>query len=363
MATSQPAQKDSTIFFSCGDHLFTARDAIDAAWFRGELEAHWFELLRLEAAQEHAAEKELEIADGALESASEAFRYEHDLITAEETEAWLERRGLTLREFSEFFARQHWGAELEGKVEAVPVDYVEASAEMRDLLVTQLTLAGELDWMATQMSWRVAANASLAETPVPAESIESERKKFLERAALNSETLPKSLDGLGRDEHWLNEMAQMEAAYHQQRDAALTPAARARELADLRLPLTKFDVEVIELESLDAAREAYLCVHDDEMTLEDVAAESHYPYRRMTALLEDIAAHQQQKFLSAAAGSLLDPIERGEGYQLCRLLAKMEPDVEDPTVRDRADGRILDRHFGELSARHLHWRIIIGESE
>src|SRR6266446_1839720 len=84
---------------ACGEQEYTARDAIDAAIFRGELDVKWKELLHQVAAERRADELELEPDESAISSAAEAFRYEYDLITAEETEAWLANRGLTLDDF------------------------------------------------------------------------------------------------------------------------------------------------------------------------------------------------------------------------------------------------------------------------
>ena len=141
----------------------------------------------------------------------------------------------------------------------------------------------------------------------------------------------------------------MEAVYLRDSDALLTRDARAREISALRLPLTLFEVETIEFDSLDAAREALLCVRQDGMTMEEVAAEGRYPYRHMEILLEDVPEDLQQKFLSATPGAILEPITRGEAVHLCRILGKAEPDVDDPTVKTRAEDRILDRYFGELT--------------
>ena len=47
--------------------------------------------------------------DDAIDAAAQAFRYEHDLITAEETERWLADRGLTLSDFGDYFARRVLG--------------------------------------------------------------------------------------------------------------------------------------------------------------------------------------------------------------------------------------------------------------
>ena len=90
-------------------------------------------------------------------------------------------------------------------------------------------------------------------------------------------------------------------------DAAFkaAPSAYHLHLAALRLPLTRFEVETIELDSLDAAREALLCARDDGMSMEEVAAEGRYPYRHPEVLLEEIPEDLQQKFLRVNPGDIL----------------------------------------------------------
>ena len=79
--------------------------------------------------------------------------------------------------------------------------------------------------------------------------------------------------------------------------------ARLRELVALRLPLTRFETEVIELESRDAAQEALFCVREDGMSMEEVAVEGHYPYRRVDFLLEDIPIDVQQNIPAFRRGT------------------------------------------------------------
>ena len=157
MEQGQTTRNGGNAVFRSGDKTFTVRDLIDASAFWGELEQVWNELLRLVAAEEQANEKEMELDDSAIDQAAEAFRYEHDLITAEETERWLQARGLTLNDFSEYFVRHYWGDALEG-VEPEAVEYASAPNELRELLVVELILSGELGRMAKRMSWRVAGS-------------------------------------------------------------------------------------------------------------------------------------------------------------------------------------------------------------
>jgi hypothetical protein len=91
--------------------------------------------------------------------------------------------------------------------------------------------------------------------------------------------------------------------------------------------------------------------------MEEVASEGRYPYRRADFLLEDIPAEGQQRFLSLSAGDVLEPLARGDGFELCRIISKVEPRPDDPAVKSRIDQRLLDRHFSDLASRYLERRL------
>ena len=358
MQSNPQASKETTVIFSCGNESYSVRDLVDAAFFRGEVKPAWEEMLLLLAVEKQAGKRDLEIDESAVEAAAEKFRYEHDLITAEETEQWLEARGLTLDEFSDFFGRHCWDSALKGKAVAEEVDYLTAAADLRELLIGELIFSGELNEMATQLGWRVAASCEARDENVEPELILREQQRFCERVEIKATELADVLIRLGCDQSWFEEMLRREILFRSTRDHLVTPAAREREFRSLRLPMTQFAVEIIELESQDAAREAVLCVRNDGLAMAEVAKEGRYPYRRADTLLEDLPEDSQQRFLSVSPGSVLDPIQRGDGFQLWRVLDKKDPNPEDPAVRERIDQRIVDRHFSELCARHIRWRFV-----
>ncbi len=352
------AMIDSKVIFLCHDRSFIGRDLIEGALFRGDVRPAWQDLLDQLAAEQRADERNLEFDDDAIDSAAEQFRYEHDLITAEETEHWLAERGLSLGDFSAFFVRRYWGNQWDDLVPEA-LDYLDAPNEMRKLFADNLILSGELDRMATRLSWRIAAREEASRDGLDPQLVAEERARFFERHRLDEAGVAAWLEKMGRDQKWLEEALAMEAIYRRDRATQLSRRAREHEIAALRLPLTRFEVETIELDSLDAAREALLCARDDGMTMEEVAAEGRYPYRHPEVLLEEIPEDLQQKFLSVHPGDILEPIARGDGFHLCRIVGKEEPDLEDPVVRERADQRILDRHFSDLTTRHIQWRTLL----
>src|SRR5213082_4295450 len=181
--------------------------------------------------------------------------------------------------------------------------------------------------MTTELMWRLAARC--AEKEVDSEALAAEERSFLDRNKIEPAQLPNRLKRLGRDLEWFTDLVAMEAVYRRRCETLLVPQARQRELLMLRLPLTRFETEVIELESHDAAQEALFCVREDGMSMEEVAVEGRYPYRRVDFVLEDISIDAQQKFHSVSAGHVLEPVGRGDGGELCRVVRKMEPQADD----------------------------------
>jgi hypothetical protein len=355
MPSTESISHYDLIVCACGGREYTARDAIEAAIFRDELDAKWKKFLHGVAAEDRADELDLDLDESAISGSAQAFRYEHDLITAEETEAWLENRGLTFDDFSDYFARQYCISALEEKIVADEVEYHSASSEVRELFLAELIFSGELDRMTTALMWRLAARC--AEKDLHPDAIAAEEQKFFDRTGVTPAQLANWLERLEHDSEWFKEMLAIEAAYRIRCDSLLVPHARQRELATLRLPLTQLETEVIELESHDAAKEALFCVREDGMSMEEVATEGRYPYRRADFLLEDIPADAQQRFLSVSAGDVLEPIARGDGFELCRIIRKIEPQPDHPNVKSRIDQRLLHRHFSELTSKYTERRL------
>jgi len=358
MDNGQIARGDDKVVFTSGDESFTVRDLIDWAAFQGELGPVWKKLLRLVAAEARANAADGELDDSAIAAAANSFRYEHNLITAEETERWLDQRGLTLDDFSNYFVRQYWGKKIDDAT-AEEIEYRSAPNELRELFVAELILSGEMDRLAKRLSWRVAGRLESRNKPATSEAIALERNRFFERSGTNEEMLSDWLKTAGRDKDWFTKAVTMEALHRQKREKVLSKQARENETAAMRLPLTRFKLETMEVASLDVAREALLCVREDGMALAEVADEAHVPYQRTEILLEDLPEHLRQKFLSVSAGDVLEPIAQADRFQICRVIEKVEPKAEDETVRDRAEKRILERHFADLTAKHIHWHKVL----
>ena len=160
MSSTESVSPHDVIVCACGTQEYTAHDAIDAATFRSELGDEWQKFLRHIAAEGRADELELELDESAISAAAEEFRYRHDLITAEETEAWLANRGLTFDDFSDYFARQYCVGAIDEGFCPEQIEYTAADPELRDSFVAELILSGALGDMTTKFMWRLAARCA-----------------------------------------------------------------------------------------------------------------------------------------------------------------------------------------------------------
>ena len=336
--------------FHVGQRTMTIDDVICAAHFRGELEKRWQRVCGY--AQSGANGREID--ETVLQARSEEVRTSRDLISAEETERWLEERGLSLDDFGDFLVRQEISASAPVSSDRQAEEYAFASADLRELLRIDLLFTGDFDCLATALAWRMAARETVSDS-LDANAVASERARFSERTGLIGDKLDNWLLRLGRDVVWFNEMLELEGVFLKQREELLSVGSRERMLHTLRMPLMRFNLELIEVDSRDAAHEVFECVSADGESMEEVASGAGYPYRCSHVFYEDLPEDLQPKLLSARPGEILDPIECDGRFELCRLVEKTELDLADDEVRHRVEAKLVERHFSELVARFVRW--------
>ena len=240
-----------------------------------------------------------------VRAAATVFRYERDLLAAEELEAWLEGRGLTIGDWNRHLRRalllERWADELGEIVAAFPIP----DDEVQAALLAEAVCTGFL----RRSAERLAEDAALA-------------------AAAGAEP-----DGI----------------------AALTRAAEAvrgrvpvqpeveREIAAHTLDWTRVEAESLELDDPEAAREAALCVRVDGRSLADVAADCGVTTTTLALYLSDAAPELRQALVSASPGELIGPIEHDSALMLLLLHGKTEPRADDPELGSRAAAALAAR--------------------
>jgi hypothetical protein len=336
----------AAVLFHAGEKAYTVDDIVAFAMFTGMLDAAIDDTLRLAAAEERAAEVGFEPGDDALQESSEAFRYEHDLISAGETEQWLESRGMTLDDFTDYLYQRSCAEKFPDTEEVSPPD------DLSDLLRVNLWMTDRLADLATALRRRVASGIEVQVTQVPLRGAADTMSRFLARHKLDAASLPGWLAWLQRDSKWFGEMVRIETASRQLGRSAINDDARQRKLPSMRMALTRIEVEMLVLDSEPAAREAVLCVTQDHESLTDVAVEIGYQASKATAWMDDLPSNVAAQLQAAADGQVIGPIGEGGHFEIYQVLRKIDPDLGDPDVSGRIDRSIADEFFDDLCARH-----------
>jgi hypothetical protein len=297
---------------------YSWEDVLAAAELRGEL----LELERrtregLACVRRAEAESSTPTADE-VRAAATVFRYDRNLLAAEELEAWLEARGLTIGEWNRHLRRallrERWRDEL-GKIVAT---FAVGDEKVEENLLAEAFCTSFLRNAAD----RLAEDAALA-------------------AAAGAEP-----DGI----------ATLTRAADAVRARAPEPLEVEQEIAAHALDWTRIEAETLELDDAEAAREAALCVRVDGRSLADVADDCGVAATTLVLYLADADPELRLALVSASPGELIGPLEREAGLTLLQLREKTEPRADDPELGARAaaalSARVVERELRDRVVWH-----------
>lgn len=341
--------------FSCGATSFTPSHILTAAAFWGELDEHYVESKRRRLALDSARQQGVDISDEELQRRSERFRREFGLRSARATEIWMASHGVTLEAFTDFLERDA-AAEMLGPIPVKPSRrHPTGDADTMALLWFDAVFTGAGDVWSRRLAVRAAAARDVAEgAGIPASIFDTLGGDV-------SEGMLPWLDHFGLDAAWFNRLRVIDAAFAHFSSVVQTPARLDAALRARWDSLVVVDVELGGFPNDSAAREAFLCVSEDGMALEDVCREAGGHYTQGTLLLGELPAIARAQALSTPAGSLLPVFPWGESTVLCRLRGKTEPSLADPRTNESVRAAVLDDALQPLIKRHIAWTMSGGE--
>jgi hypothetical protein len=245
-----------------------------------------------EALRRAASSSRREISDAELVEAEAQFRYERNLVAAEEMESWLERWELTVGEWRQYLRGDLSGDERAAWVEAVCSGILEQAAEELAAMAAAAEATGEPD---------------------------------------------------------------LERAYNRFLAEAITPEA-LHSLLDMRkADWIRVDCRTLVFPLAAAAREAALLVRDDGMALAEVASQAGVEMREHSLYLEDAADELGKALLSARTGELLGPVALADRFALVLVDDKVEPALDDPEILRRVQEAARQRAIEREVVNRVTW--------
>lgn len=330
----------------------TYLEVVQAAEVGGALEPfvrHSAALVRAEAA---AVVSGAEADMDAVESMIEAFRYDRDLVTVEETEAWLARHRLVVDDLTAHFLRRHWhqvlGDEADASAGTLPGDTTPPWH-------VDLVLEGTLERWARRQAH---ADGCLLDRPAPEPaSVQAWVAALRQARNLDDAGFSRWKEDWGLDDALLTRFLRGSSEYLAARNLALSDDAKARLLREQRGALLRVELEVAEFDTESAAREAYLCVTADRLPLATVAEDSGFLVERREDFLRDVPEAWRGGLLGLPAGGVLPPLPTDGRHCVVRLVDRRDPALSDPEVLAEVEQQLLSQRFGELEANEIRWRM------
>jgi len=333
-----------TPLFKTSTHTYTWLDMALAAMIRGDW-SRFDQRLTRGAALVARAERMNEWPSTAdVDASATAFRYERDLLTIDETEAWLARTGLTMERWTDILTRDL----LRARDDEAALDPVAVASE--DALVRAEGLCSGLFLRFTEQLAARAALADALDEPVEPDAVQA----IVDRV---HRAWPAWLDGIATDrlDARLRRLAAVEAGFQAVAARLADDESMAARVDRSRLEWMRVDLERLSFETADAAAEAALCVREDGMTLSDVAMEAGQPIEDVRAVLEDLEEPLREVVLSAGVDTLVGPVDLAGRLTVAMVLCKTPPSLDDPLIRSRAERAIVESLGQKAIFSHVTW--------
>lgn len=348
------------VVFAAGGRAYWWEDAFLAAMWWGD----WDRLVE-QARQGLACARHLEEGDGECDpdqvsAAADEFRYARDLLTVEETEAWLARWGVTADAWMDAIQRsvlrQLWTDDLDEIGETYPVSDDQVAAAMH----AEGVCSGAFPRFAWNLAARAAAYDWAVSSAAGAASGEGEGEAAGPSLALNGAAARAAAQGLpgvpaAACREKLGAIARLECAFQRFSREALTPKAIRDAIATHHLDWIGVRCRRVAFDDEPAAHEAALCVREDGDDLAAVAGAARAAVREARFFLDETEPPARDAFLSARTGDLLGPMPVNGGFSLFQMTEKIMPSPEDPDVRRRAEQHVLDRAIDREVTHRIRW--------
>lgn len=264
-----------------------------------------------------------------LRAAAAAFRYARQLLSADETQAWLTRQQVSVEEWLDYlrgeWLLEHWPSQGRESLAQLAATQPVAAAQLARASQVAAQCSGAFDEWTRELAGR-AALAALSGL--------FEQRREAGTAAL---------------------LAGIDAEFARQRVQLLTPPRLAAKIAEQRLDWLRYECRCLWFNEERSAREAVWCLTEDGLSLEAVAQIAGCAVQTPEFYLDESAAAWRPLLLAARPGEVLGPLADAAGFAVLVVDAKCAPSASDARLRARAEKMLLAQHLTQAIHERVVW--------
>ncbi|MEJ7811632.1 MAG: hypothetical protein WKG32_14565 [Gemmatimonadaceae bacterium] len=294
-----------------------------------------------------------------VNEAASAFRYERDLVAAEDAAAWLRKWRLDAEDWLGYLRRSILRRRWQGKLAELTGEFPATALEVESAIMAEAVCSGRLDRAARKLAARAAVYERLAEQSEGEngdEWTDDGLSRELER--FPESMVQRALAGLPEDQvrARMTVVARLELALRRFREVVSTPRAIEERVGLHHLDWIRFEYQSLAFAREEAAREAALCLREDGLALATVAAESNAPLWAAECYLDQVDAPLRPRFLGAREGELVGPVELSGEFTLFQIIRKRLPSPSDPETRRRAEESVVRGAAAYELQQRVRWQ-------
>jgi hypothetical protein len=337
--------------FSLAERVFAWEDIVLAAYVWGEIARLELRIARADAAERALVKRGQQPTEDDVDEATTRWRYDHDLISADDLDAWLAARELDADEWLAYVRR----AESLARAGEVRPGGRASSVDVDASLYAEAMCSGTIGAVAQRLAQCAAAHGRAVDggrrRAVPTAKVRAALDRLPPAITkrglydLNAAESRKRVEVIVRAsadaERFANDVGAGELIEHEIESYVL-------EWTRLRCRALRFDAE-------DAAREAALLIREDGLTIAKVAAASKTRVRVMDVVLEDVDGALRDRLVGARPKDLVGPVLVEDAFLVAVVEQRVPPTSKDRDVRKRAKDRVVQRALGAEVDRRIRW--------
>ena len=342
--------------FTVGPREYRWEDVILAAHL-------WNEIERLERPTREgiACRRRLEdrgeaLTETEIEGAADAWRYERDLLSADDLQEWLTARGIVMDEWLQHIdrlaLRTRWSDELDDILKAYKV----SAADVDAVVYVEAVCSAGLSELAETLAGQAAVHDRLGEESRTGKtSTKAARKAVLDR--LPARVRRGGVIGVAPAAtiQRADLVADVMLSFDRFVDQIAAPAALEREIEAHVLDWTRLDCQTRRILPQEAAREAVLLVQEDGLTLTEAAKVASSVIEDARYVLEEVEPPLKDRLVGALPGELIGPLASDNGSLASPSSTASRHRRETRSISDRARDRIIRRTIRREVSRRVRW--------
>jgi hypothetical protein len=297
------------------------------------------------------------LSEEEVDAAAAEFRYARDLVAADDLEAWLEQRGLTIDGWLDFIRRslllERWAEDLD----EIREEYEADDDEVAETMVCEAVCSGVAGRLVERLAGRAAIHTRATEEAAASGDAVDDKAAASLAAAVPDDQLERFLPDVAakaRRER-VAAVASLEVAWRRFAELVAPPDALRGLIASRRLDWVRIATASVVVTDEDVAREIALCVKEDGRPIEEVAEEAGLSADSNDMWLEDADETLRDALIGAQPGDVLGPLTWKEGHLVLTVGDKRLPSDDDPDVRARAEHALLARTVEREVANRVTW--------